>query len=267
MTSTYEPLLRVVNLYYRQPTTLLSRIFRVDYLLKDINFTLNEGESLAIIGDEGSGKSELIANIAGLKNPTKGYILYGGQTYQSNPSNRSLNYRMIFQDQETALNRKLKVKELLQIPLLINTKMNEQERIERVMDTLNLVDLPETIANSYPSELSYGQLKRISFARALILNPKVVLADRSISSFDPNLRAHICNMMLRLQKERKISTIISTSDIEIAKNISDKILVLHKGEVKEFGTTKKILENPQNEITQRLLLNYNNEYRYHQVAK
>ena len=249
-------------LFRSAPGSWFSRLFRSDFTLKNISFSLNDGESLAIIGEEGSGKTELIYSIAGLIRPTKGTILYSGQTYESNRSIRSQNFRMIFQDEETALNRKLKVRDILQIPLLISTDMPYRERMERIADTLNLVDLPESIAGCYPAELSYGQVKRISFARALILNPKVVLANKSISSFDPNLRAHICNMMLKLQKERKISTIITTSDLDLARNISDRLLVLDKGEVVEFGDTKKILNNPQCEQTRRLLLNYNNEYRY-----
>lgn len=247
---------------YRNPSSWFTRMFRSDFILKNISFSLHDGESLAIIGEEKSGKSELISAIAGLITPTRGLILYNGQTYESNRQMRAQNFRMIFQDQETALNRKLRIIDILQIPLLINTSMAENERKERIYDTLNLVDLPNSIARRYPQELSYGQMKRISFARALILNPKVILANKSISSFDPNLRAHICNMMLRLQKERRISTIITTSDLEIARKISDKLLVLCKGEAIEFGDTRKILNNPQNEITQRLLRNYNNEYRY-----
>ena len=256
-----DPLIRLSGVCYREHSPWFSRLFRAEYILKDISFSLEDGESMAVVGDEDSGKSELIALIAGLLEPTRGRILYSGQTAAANPRNRARNFRMIFQDQETSLNRKLRIRDILQIPLLINTGMDRRERLERIADTLNLVDLPESIAGRYPSELSHGQMKRVSFARALILNPRVILADKSISSFDPNLRAHICNMLLRLQKERRISSIITTSDLDLVRNISDRLLVLDRGEIVEFGDTRKILSAPQSPTATRLLMNYYNEYR------
>lgn len=255
-------MINVSSLYYRAPSSFWHSFFRPNYLLEDINFSLNDGESLAILGDEKSGKTELITTIAGITNPSKGKIFLYGQDIASNKQFRSMNVRMIFQNPLTGLNQRLRVFELLQVPLIINTKMSKEEREERVLDILNLVDLQRDIGNMYPSSLSQGQIKRVAFARALILNPKIILANRAIAAFDPNLRARICNMLIKLHKERKICSIIATSDIDIARHISDKLLVMSDGKVVEFGPTTKILEKPQSEITAKLIANYYNDYRY-----
>ncbi len=262
MINSETQMINVSNLYYRTPTTFWQSFFRPKYVLENITFSLNEGESLAIIGEEKSGKSELIGAIAGTITPNKGKIYLYGQDVASNPHFRSMNVRMIFQNPLTGLNQRLTIFEILQVPLLINTKMSIEEREERISDILNLMDLRPDIVNMYPSALSQGEIKRVAFARALILNPKIILANRAISAFDPNLRARICNMLLKLQKERKICSIIATNDLDLARHISDKILVLNEGKIEEFGATDKILRNPQSELTERLLANYNNEYRY-----
>lgn len=262
MISGETPMISVSGLYYRQPGSFWKSFFQPKYILEDISFSLQEGESLAVIGEERSGKSELIAAIAGIINPSKGRIYLYDQDIATHQRFRSQNVRMVFQNPISGLNQRLRVYDILQIPLLITGGLSRQEREERIRDVLNLVDLTWDIGNMYPSSLSQGQLKRVAFARALILNPKIILANRAASAFDPNLRSRICNMLIRLHKERKICSIIATSDLDIARHICDKILVLNKGKVVEFGSMVKILSNPQSEITARLIANYNNEYRY-----
>ena len=154
-----------------------------------------------------------------------------------------------------------KVKDLLQIPLMLNSDLTEDERNERVWEILKLVDLTQDIAFKYPNTLSIGQRKRVALARALILNPRILLANKTMSSFDPLMRTYICSLFAKLKKERQISTIISTSDLDILSRTCDKLLIMNNGRMVEFGNTEEII-NSSNDITRKLIANYHNEYRF-----
>ena len=144
---------------------------------------------------------------------------------------------------------------------MLTSDLTEDERNERVWEILKLVDLTQDIAFKYPNTLSIGQRKRVALARALILNPRILLANKTMSSFDPLMRTYICSLFAKLKKERQISTIISTSDLDILSRTCDKLLIMNNGRMVEFGNTEEVI-NSSNDITRKLIANYHNEYRF-----
>lgn len=261
------PLLKIENLNYIEKKPSFLGFKKKQIILSDINFELQDGESLSIIGDENSGKNHLISIIAGLKSATSGKIYFQGVPLEYHSKNKFSNIRMIFQDPENSLNPHMKIKELLEIPLILNTTLKEEERQKHVNEIMDLVDLTADIANQYPHSLSIGQKKRIALARALILNPKIILSNSNIANYEPTMKLNICYLMKKLQTERKINVISVSSDFEICRAISSKIIVLSEGKIVEMGNTKNIIENPTSDITKKLLLNYQNEYRYVSTKK
>ncbi len=251
--------LRNVSLRERKPFPLC--FFRKKNILESLSFKLKENESLGIMGDENSGKDILISLLAGMFNPTSGEMFFMDTLINNDTETRKSNMRMLFINTANALNPRMKVKDLLQIPLMLNYDLTEDERNERVWEILKLVDLTQDIAFKYPNTLSIGQRKRVALARALILNPRILLANKTMSSFDPLMRTYICSLFAKLKKERQISTIISTSDLDILSRTCDKLLIMNNGRMVEFGNTEEII-NSSNDITRKLIANYHNEYRF-----
>ena len=263
ISSSNETLLELKHITKIEQRSSLLGFFHKNTVINDLSFVLKENESLGIVGDENSGKDLLVAIIAGLRNPTKGEILYYGTSVTDVPRERHANIRMLFNNTANALNPKMRIRDLLEIPLLINTDLSDHERHAQVAETLTLVDLTPDIAYKYPTTLSIGQRKRVALARALILNPRILLANKTMSSFDPIMRTYIASLFVRLKKERQISTIISTSDLDILSRTCEKILVMDQGKLVEFGNTNEIISTSTNDITRKLIKNYENEYRYH----
>ncbi|MFM2484231.1 ATP-binding cassette domain-containing protein [Celerinatantimonas yamalensis] len=231
-------------------------------ILKSINLTLKQGHTLSLIGESGSGKSTLARLIAGLNQPTEGEICINGEPLEyGEHSKRCKLIRMIFQDPNTSLNPRCRIGQILEVPLALNTYLQEQQRKQRIASTLKLVGLLPEHAQYYPQMLSNGQKQRVALARALILNPKIVVADESISSLDVSVRSQIINLLLELQERFALSYIIVSNDLGMVSHMSDQVAVMHQGEIVEWATTQTLFEQPQHEITQRLLNAYNTEFK------
>ena len=262
MTADSNTLLELRNIsLYERSDSLLS-LFRKTIVIDSLSFKLGENESLGIVGDENSGKDVLINVLAGITNPSKGEIYYFDRLIKDNIDARKLNIRLLFNNTNNALNPKMIVRDLLQVPLKLNVDMSDEERQNQVDEILKLVDLTPDIAYKFPTTLSIGQRKRVALARALILNPRILLANKTMSSFDPLMRTYICSLFAKLKKERQISTIISTSDLDILSRTCDKLLVMHQGKMVEYGAADEIMNRSTNEITRKLIANYRNEYRF-----
>lgn len=232
------------------------------YTIKDVDFTLLEGESLALLGSSSAELTELISVLGGLKQPNSGEIRIGGVSLGELKRYRARHVRMIFQNPSNSLNPSMTVRDTLTLPLVANSDLDEHDREKRIIKILRMVGLTDEILGQYPRSMSLGQKKRVSFARALILEPKILLIDKSIAAFDPNLRANICNLLISLRREKKITTILATPDLDIAKHICDKLLVMHNGEVIEYGNTMSIMASPKHDVTKKLIANYYNKFRY-----
>lgn len=239
---------------YVNPTGFFKRQHVV--AVEDVSFTLNSGETLAIVGETGSGKSTLARLLAGVIPPTTGALHINGcrlDKHNTDLSCRSI--RMIFQDPDTSLNPRTSVGQILDAPLQLNTNMTAEERSSKIASTLRLVGLLPEYATFYPPMLSSGQKQRIALARALILNPKIIIADDTLSTLDISLRSQMINLMLELQKTIGISYIIVTHNMGLVKHISDKLIVMHQGRCIEQGKTEKLFSQPTEALCHQILSN------------
>lgn len=249
-----ETLLEVRNLYktYRNKTGLFSS--QTVEAVKNVSFTLKQRQTLAIIGENGSGKSTLAKLLSGRVAPDAGEIVINNQplTY-GDYRFRSPLIRMIFQDPTTSLNPRQRVSQILDLPLQLNTELNQQARYQRIIDTIKKVGLLKDHASLYPHMLAPGQRQRVALARALILQPKIIVADEAMTSLDMTTRAQLINLMLELQERDGLSYIYVTQQIGMMKHVSDSVLVMREGEVVERGNTADVLAWPLHDLTRKLI--------------
>ena len=222
--------------------------------VKPVSFTLEPGQTIGFIGQNGSGKSTLARMLAGVVEPSSGEIRVNGERLEHEDySTRCKLIRMIFQDPNTSLNPRIQIGRILEGPLKRNTDMPPDARMKRVKDTLLRVGLLPEHAYFYPQMLAAGQKQRVCLARALILQPSIIVADEALNGLDMAMRSQIINLFLELQEEMGLSFVYVSQHIGIVKHITDKVMVMHEGEVVEFGETNQVLTNPEHAITQRLV--------------
>ncbi|AHG80068.1 Peptide transport system ATP-binding protein SapF [Mannheimia varigena USDA-ARS-USMARC-1388] len=224
------------------------------YAVKDASFTLNRKETLAIIGENGGGKSTLAKMIAGMVEPTSGEMIFRGNALNfGDYKYRAKHIRMMFQDPNDAFYPNYNIGQILDTPLRLATDLSEAERNERIFNTLKLVGMYPEHSLVPISEASSGQKQRIAFARALILEPEIIIIDDTINSLDFSVKTQLINLMLSVQQRQGISYIYVGQNIGLIKHIADKIMVMQSGEVVEYGQTKDVLLNPEHQITKRLI--------------
>lgn len=222
--------------------------------VNSVSFSLEAGETIGFIGPNRSGKSTLAKMLAGVIEPSHGDILVNGEKlHYKDFSTRCKLIRMIFQDPNTSLNPKIQIGQILDGPLRRNTDMTPQARGKRIRDTLLKVGLLPEHAHFYPQMLAAGQKQRVCLARAIVLQPSIVIADEALSGLDMATRSQIINLLLELQEEMGVAFVYVSQHIGIIKHITDKIMVMHQGEVVESGETKQVLSYPTHPITQRLI--------------
>lgn len=224
--------------------------------LKDINFKLEQGETLGIVGESGCGKSTLAKAIIRLLEPTQGQIIFDGVDLtrlhgaKLKPHRRQI--QMVFQDPADSLNPKHTIAQILKEPLEVHGIGKHDERI---VELLQLVGIPQTFLTRYPHELSGGQRQRIGIARALALNPKLIICDEPVSALDLSIQGQIINLLLGLQKQLGLSLLFISHDLRLVRHVSDHIAVLYQGELVEFGRADDVYHRPQHAYTQKLLKN------------
>ena len=227
-------------------------------ILEPISFTINAHKTLALIGETGAGKSTLAKLLVGAEPATSGKIYLNGQLLQDGSyKQRCQHIRMIFQDSGTTLNPSLTILQLLDEPLKLNTPFDETKRKELIRATLQKVGLLGDHMNFYPHMFSGGQKQRISLARAIILQPQVIILDEALAALDPSLRSQMINLLLDLQQQMGLAYILISHNLGIIRHFSDDIMVLAKGKVVESGKTSEVMKNPKHKITQKLLMNQN----------
>lgn len=225
--------------------------------VKPVSFTLKEKQTLAIIGENGSGKSTLAKMLAGMIKPSGGEILIDEQPLTfGDYKYRSQRIRMIFQNPNTSFNPRQQVGQLLDTPLKLHTRLDANEREKQIYETLRQVGLTQEHAFYYPSMLASGQKQRVAFARALILEPQIIIADEALTALDMSIRSQIINLMLELQENLGISYIYVTQHLGMMKHISDQVLVMQAGEVVERGNAAEVLAAPLHDLTRRLIASH-----------
>ena len=253
--SNNEPILVVKDLKQHFKVNRKFTVKAVD----GISFQINRGETYGLVGESGSGKSTTGRAIIRLYNPTSGSIVFDGQEIGGKLSKDAIKklrtkMQMIFQDPMACLNPRRKVLDIIGEGLDIHGMYSsEEERNEKVYQMLDLVGLSREHANRYPHQFSGGQRQRVGIARALVMNPELIIADECISALDVSIQAQVVNLMKKIQKETGTAYLFIAHDLSMVKYISDRIGVLHLGHLVETGTTKEIFSNPIHPYTKSLL--------------
>ena len=250
-----QPLLHVENLKQHFRITRTYTTKAVD----GISFDIWKGETYGLVGESGSGKSTTGRAIIRLYQPTAGKVIFDGRDISGKMSKADEEYlrtnmQMIFQDPMASLNPRKKVSEIIAEGLEIHHLYKNREDLnEKVLGILDKVGLSREQATRYPSQFSGGQRQRIGIARALVMNPKLVIADEAISALDMSIQAQVVNLMRDLQEEMGITYLFIAHDLAMVKYISDRIGVMHLGYIVETGTTDEIFANPIHPYTKSLL--------------
>jgi peptide/nickel transport system ATP-binding protein len=226
-------------------------------VLHGINLRVPRGRTVAVVGESGSGKSTLARVITGLLPPSAGAIVFDGKRLPPRVKARDKNLlrriQMIYQMPDTALNPRRRVRDILGRPLEFHLGLTGEARRRRLIELLRLIELDERFLDRYPMELSGGQKQRICIARALAINPELIICDEVTSALDQLVAEEILKLLLRLQKELGVSYLYITHDLATVKAIADEIVVMHQGRVVESGSKSKVLTPPHHAYTQLLL--------------
>lgn len=250
-----EPLLKVENLVQYFP---VSRTYTVK-AVNGVSFNIYPGETYGLVGESGSGKTTIGRSIIRLYNPTDGRITFNGKVISGvlDRNTRSMlrsDMQMIFQDPMASLNPRKKVGDIISEGMDIHHRFaNRQEREEKISEMLKKVGLSPEHAARYPHQFSGGQRQRVGIARALIMNPKLIIADECISALDVSIQAQVVNLMKDIQAETQCAYLFIAHDLSMVKYISDRIGVLHLGYMVESGTKEEIFSHPIHPYTKSLL--------------
>ena len=255
MAETRTPLLHVENLkqYFKISRTYTTKA------VDGISFDIYEGETYGLVGESGSGKSTTGRSIIRLYDPTGGKIIFDGHDISGKLSKEDeaylrQNMQMIFQDPMACLNPRRKVKDIIAQGLIIHHQYKDQADLdEKVYRILEKVGLSREQATRFPSQFSGGQRQRVGIARALIMNPRLVIADECISALDVSIQAQVVNLMKDLQDELGTTYLFIAHDLSMVKYISDRIGIMHLGHIVKTGTTDEIFENAIHPYTKSLL--------------
>ena len=260
MSEQKQPLLRVEGLkkYFSVKSKgLIKKKIGKLYAVDDVSFTLNEGETLGIVGESGCGKTTLGKTLIRLYEPSGGHVYMDGKDVfamdRTELHEQRRKMQIIFQDPYSSLNPRMTVKEIVSEPLKIYHACTGAEMDRRVMEMLEMVGLSAWHANRYPSEFSGGQRQRVGIARALILRPRLVVCDEPVSALDVSVQSQVLNLLSDLQKELDLSYLFIAHGMAVVKHISDRIGVMYLGKMVEIAPKTAIYDRPLHPYTKALM--------------
>ncbi|RWX75040.1 dipeptide ABC transporter ATP-binding protein [Neorhizobium lilium] len=226
------------------------------HAVKGVSFKLERGKTLAIVGESGCGKSTLARMITFIDEPTGGDLLIDGTKVDTRPGHLTKDMRqkvqIVFQNPYGSLNPRQKIGDVLGEPLAINTDMPASERRERANQMLTKVGLGPEHYNRYPHMFSGGQRQRIAIARALMLNPKLLVLDEPVSALDLSVQAQVLNLLADLQDEFGLTYVFISHDLSVVRYIADEVMVMYFGEAVEHGTREEVFSDPKHDYTRTL---------------
>lgn len=254
-----RPLLEVKNLkkYFVAKNSLFSKKKQYLKAVDSISFDIKKGETFGLVGESGCGKSTTGRSIVRLYEPTGGQIIFDGEDITTLSEKEMLPYRkkiqMIFQDPYASLNSRMTVADIIGEGIDIHTDYKGKERQNRIYELLNIVGLKKEHASRYPHEFSGGQRQRIGIARALAIEPDLIICDEPISALDVSIQAQVVNMLEDLQDELGLTYLFIAHDLSMVKHISDRIGVMYLGNMMEITESDELYDNPLHPYTKALL--------------
>jgi len=254
-----EVLLEAKGLYktYTQTSGFFVKKQRVIKALNNVSLSIKKGETLAIVGESGSGKSTLARCLLQLLSLDQGELFFKGKNLTTldveGKKYLKRHIQMVFQDPYASLNPRMKIAEILEEGLLIHDLGNKIARDKKMRDMIKKVGLEASDLNKYPHQFSGGQRQRIGIARALIVEPELVICDEPVSALDVSIQAQILLLLKDLQKELGLSYLFISHDLRVVRHMADSIAVMHQGKIVEQGSIKGIYEKPKANYTRELL--------------
>jgi len=221
-----------------------------------VTLTINKGEIVGLVGESGSGKTTLARVLLNLTKPTDSHVVFNGVNLSKATRKEMKKFRtevaVVFQDPASNLNPRDTVMNSIMRPLILHGTPKKIAR-QKAAESLELVKMDSRYLNSYPHQLSGGQLQRIAIARALVLNPKVMILDEPTSALDISVQAQILNLLLDLQESLGLTYLVITHDLNVIRYISDRVAVMYLGKLVEFGSTEEVIKNPKHPYTEGLM--------------
>lgn len=225
--------------------------------VNDVSLKIHQGEIYALAGESGCGKSTLAKSILKLVEPKSGDILFNGKSIFNQDKKEQKKYpqnvQMVFQNPYSSLNPKMKIGEILKEPLDINTNLNRVDKKITIIDTLKDVGLDVSCLNLYPHQFSGGQRQRIAIARALMLKPKLLIADEPVSALDASIQAQIINLLKELKHKHDLTILFISHDMNVIKYLADRVGIMYFGSLIEENYTNTIFKYPKEDYTKKLL--------------
>ncbi|TWI52867.1 ABC transporter ATP-binding protein [Halalkalibacter nanhaiisediminis] len=254
-----KELLKVNDLkqYFPIKGGLLGRTVNHVKAVDGVTFTVYEGETVSIVGESGCGKSTTGRAILRLDEPTSGEVVFEGEDLlalnKSQMRKKRKDLQIIFQDPYASINPRQTVRQVLEEAMEIQNVVPREQRAERIRELMETVGLGPHQADRFPHEFSGGQRQRIGIARALSVNPKLIVCDEAVSALDVSIQAQVINLLKKLQREFKLTYLFISHDLGVVRHISDRVIVMYLGRIVEIGDKKSVFDNPQHPYTKALL--------------
>ncbi len=224
--------------------------------VNDVTLSIDKGERIGIVGESGSGKTTLARIVLGLTRASEGRVtLLGRELSRHSPADRRFIHRhvqMVFQDPMSSLNRRKRVRDIIMLPLRAQKIGTRRERLERAKELLDSVGLPQRHLNAKPAQLSGGQRQRVGIARALAINPELLLLDEPTASLDVSVQARILDLLSSLQRQLGLSQVMISHNLGVIRHTADRVAVMYLGQIVEFASTVRLFSTPAHPYTQVL---------------
>lgn len=254
-----DSLLQVKNLvkYFPIKKGVFKRTVGWIKAVDDISFEVYEGETVGLVGESGCGKTTTALTILRLEEPTKGQVIFDGRDItkmkKSDMRKERKSMQIIFQDPYSSLDPRMKIKDIIAEGILTHNILNGRERYKRVGELLERVGIPAEYMDRFPHEFSGGQRQRIGIARALALEPKIIMCDEAVSALDVSIRSQIINLLKDLQEEYHLTYLFVAHDLSVIKYISDRVVVMYLGKIVEIADKKEFFANTLHPYAQALI--------------